>query len=127
MDKKTMNMREAAEALGVSTDTIRRRIKDGKIIARKIQGAYGPEWEIDPDTLAEAQQIYETVPVKHNVSIERLETIIKDATRDAAKEGTTQAMEEVLKEINEIKRQIEQLHKEQDQSKRSFIERLFNK
>lgn len=126
MDKKTMNMREAAEALGVSTDTIRRRIKDGKIIARKIQGAYGPEWEIDPDTLAEAQQIYETVPVKHNVSIERLETIIQDATR----EGAARAMESVLKEIQELRKEIELLHKqleEKDHNKKGLISRLFNK
>ena len=126
-ETKGMTIKEAAESLGVSVDTIRRRIKLGQIRAEKIEGIYGPQWVIDPNTLAETQRIYEAVPVKYNMSPERLETIIKDATRDAAKEGTTQAMEEVLKEINELKRQIEQLHKEQDQSKRSFIERLFNK
>lgn len=120
---KGMTIKEAAEALGVSPDTIRRRIKLGQIRAEKVEGIYGPQWVIDPDTLADTQQIYEAVPVKHNVSIEKLEMIIQDATREV----TAQALEEVLNEIKELRKEIELLHKEQDQSKKSFIDRIFKK
>ncbi len=44
-----MSVQEAAEYLGLHPKTIRQRIKDGKLPARKIQGPRGPEWHVYPD------------------------------------------------------------------------------
>lgn len=122
MDKKTMNMREAAEALGVSADTIRRRIKEGKIRARKIQGAYGPEWQIDPDTIAEAQQVLEVVSVKHNLDAADLQEII----RVAAQEGTAEGIKVLIQEMNELRQQVEQLQKQLQEQQQEKKKGLFN-
>jgi excisionase family DNA binding protein len=46
MTKKGMNINEAAETLGVSTRTIRRYIKSGKIQAELIVGHFGEEYRI---------------------------------------------------------------------------------
>lgn len=39
-------MTDAARVLGVSTRTIRRHIKDGKLTYTKIDGQFGPEYRI---------------------------------------------------------------------------------
>jgi excisionase family DNA binding protein len=46
MRKKGMNINEAAQTLGVSTRTIRRYIKSGKIQAELITGHFGEEYRI---------------------------------------------------------------------------------
>jgi len=46
MRKKGMNINEAAQTLGVSTRTIRRYIKSGKIQAELIVGHFGEEYRI---------------------------------------------------------------------------------
>jgi MerR family transcriptional regulator, copper efflux regulator len=46
MTRKGMNINEAAETLGVSTRTIRRYIKSGKIQAELIVGHFGEEYRI---------------------------------------------------------------------------------
>jgi excisionase family DNA binding protein len=46
MRKKGMNINEAAKTLGVSTRTIRRYIKSGKIQAELVIGHFGEEYRI---------------------------------------------------------------------------------
>jgi len=46
MNKQGMNISEAAQTLGVSTRTIRRYIKSGKIQAELITGHFGEEYRI---------------------------------------------------------------------------------
>jgi excisionase family DNA binding protein len=46
MRRKGMNINEAAQTLGVSTRTIRRYIKSGKIQAELISGHFGEEYRI---------------------------------------------------------------------------------
>jgi len=45
----TYTVGQAAERLGVSTKTLRRQIKAGKLPAVKQPGAKGPEWRIDKE------------------------------------------------------------------------------
>jgi len=42
-----MNIPEAAAHLGVSPDTIRRRIKEGTLKAEKVRTPQGYRWEVD--------------------------------------------------------------------------------
>ena len=37
---------EAAPVLGVSVDTVRRRLKWGQIEGRQVQTQHGPTWEV---------------------------------------------------------------------------------
>ena len=46
MDDQGLTIAEAAKAFGVSTKTIRRHIKDGKIPYVLVQGKYGEEYRI---------------------------------------------------------------------------------
>jgi len=42
-----MNIPEAAAQLGVSPDTIRRRIRQGTLMAEKVKTPQGYRWEVD--------------------------------------------------------------------------------
>ena len=44
-----LTIREAAEAMGLSPDSIRRRIKAGRLAAMKVKSENGPAWRIQPD------------------------------------------------------------------------------
>ena len=44
-----MSVQEAAEHIGIHPKTVRQRIKDGKLPARKFQGPRGPEWRVYPN------------------------------------------------------------------------------
>lgn len=46
MAQQHWTIKEAAEALGVSEKTVRRRIKDGLLEAQQIPGKYGTEYRI---------------------------------------------------------------------------------
>ena len=37
---------DAASTLGVSVDTVRRRIRDGTFVSRKVSSRYGPAWQV---------------------------------------------------------------------------------
>jgi hypothetical protein len=41
-----VSLAEAASQLGVSVQTLRRRIKDDQLRARKVDSPYGPAWEV---------------------------------------------------------------------------------
>lgn len=114
-----MTIKEAAEALGVSVDTVRRRIRDNKVKAWKIEGTYGPQWVIDSDSLAEYQQVVEAVPVKYNMDPNKLIDSIRQTVEGAAAEGTKkgilEAMEKNRQDYEELQEQITLL-KEQNES-----------
>ncbi len=64
MMKNGMNINEAAQTLGVSTRTIRRYIKSGKIQAELISGQFGEEYRIlnlpsDLEPISEEEIEYE--------------------------------------------------------------------
>lgn len=120
-----MTIREAAEALDVSVDTVRRRIKDNKVKAWKEEGKYGQQWVIDSNSLVEYQHIIETVPVKYNMSpdvlIDNIKTSVKDATDKAIKEGTIEAMhnyknlkEQMLQDKQDLQIKLDRLEKQNE-------------
>lgn len=49
--KKRLTLKEAATKVGVSTATIRRRIKDGSLRAYQTLGKFGHQWVVTPDDL----------------------------------------------------------------------------
>lgn len=72
-----MNIPEAAAHLGVSRDTIRRRIKQGTLKSEKVKTAQGYRWEIDIDIASATpmqmptQDAYVTSLLEHISSLER--------------------------------------------------------
>lgn len=131
MENKGLTIKDAAESLGVSPDTIRRRIKLGQIKATKIVGVYGPQWVIDPDSLADTKTIYEAVPIKHDLRPEELTQIIMQATEEAAEKGAENAisryMQNHMQELQHLREQVEKLEKQlQENEKKNIFKRLFN-
>ena len=121
-----MNIREAAEALEVSHDTIRRRIRTGQIRAEKLEGVYGLQWIVDEDSLFENKQIIEIVPVKKAVDSNQLMETIRYTIQDTIQE----AMKESTEEIKELRQEIEALTnaiKEQNANKGNKFKRWLNK
>ena len=107
-------IKEASEALGVSTDTIRRRIKEGKIKAHKVEGRNGPQWAIPEDELtgSDGQQVIEVIPVKREISPEDLKQYIGQAIAEGI-EGHTEAYkartEVLIQEVLELRKAVKTL------------------
>lgn len=72
------SIKEASEYLKVSVDTIRRRIKEGKIRAHKVDGKNGPQWVIPKEELTRnnATQIIEVVPVRMEITPEVMQNTL---------------------------------------------------
>ena len=72
-----VNISEAAAHLGVSRDTIRRRIRQGTLKAEKVKTAQGYRWEIDIGSASAApmqphtQDAYVVSLLEHISSLER--------------------------------------------------------
>lgn len=127
-----MTIKEAALSLGVSVDTIRRRIKANQIEAFKIDGAYGKQWVINSDSLAEYQQVVDVVPVRYDMNPDKLMQSIRqtvhEATQEAVRQGIAQAMQEHNDELeslkNEVKALRESIQGQEVQEDKSMIEKL---
>ena len=61
---KTLSVKEAAARLGVSTRTIRRRIKDGTLQASLADGVYGQEYRIVLPTMTEKRKPNTSLKIK---------------------------------------------------------------
>ena len=104
-----MNIREAAESLNVSHDTIRRRIRTGQIRAEKLEGVYGLQWVIDEESLADNKHIIEIVPVKRAIDSNQLMDNIRFTIQDAIQEAIKESTEAQTEEIKELRQEIEAL------------------
>ena len=92
----TVSVPEAAERLGVSERTIRRRIKDGEIRATSVETPQGHIWRIDPASL----------PVHPALSPGGVERRPADATRHTGQEdGTAQQGSESTRRASDAARQ----------------------
>ena len=68
--EKGLTIEQASELLGVSKDTIRRRIRKGELNAIKRVGPYGDQFFIDESELDIATEIKEVIPIVRNLSIQ---------------------------------------------------------
>lgn len=46
-----LTVKQAAALLGCHAQTVRKRIREGELVAEKTQGAHGLEWRIDADSV----------------------------------------------------------------------------
>jgi excisionase family DNA binding protein len=77
----TWSLKTAAEKLGVSANTIRKRIKDGELQACKVEGANGPEWRISPPTDTLTTTPSESATVTITPAIETLLKVIESQAK----------------------------------------------
>lgn len=106
MAKETLTIKETAELLEVSPDTIRRRIKDNKIKAEKVDGKYGKQWEIKRSDIIENEGVTDIIVTKHEMKPQEITEYIK--------EGILLAQQQQSQEMKELKEQIQQLNKKID-------------
>ena len=102
---RVLTIKQAAEALNVSPDTIRRRIKAGEIKAEKVHGAYGMQWAINEQDLTAAAEVVEVVPVNQSLTAGELEAMLR------------RLMDEQTEEIKELRNEVQQLREELQQQK----------
>lgn len=102
---KVLTIKQAAESLQVSPDTVRRRIKTGELKAEKMPGAYGLQWVIRADDLAESMQVVNVVPFKHSLTADDLEAMLR------------KVMQENNDEIRQLRAEVQQLRTELQQQR----------
>lgn len=81
-----MTIAQAAERLGVSTKTVRRWIKAGRLPAELVDGPYGPEYRVPATAVQTAAQVVDVVRVERANDPRTLALAIVQALeqRDAA-------------------------------------------
>ena len=97
-----LNIDQAAQLLGVSKDTVRRRIKSGEYQAEKVAGTYGIEWRLPEEQFQQAAVIKEAVPMDgevvvpmgRQVTVAELEQAMQQLMQNAANKAMRQAMQE---------------------------------
>lgn len=111
---------EAATRLGVSRDTIRRKIRRGELQAERRQGPYGIQWMIPESEIRTAQEITDVVPVNRPVAIPDLVNAIAARVTEAFVEeqartrAEIKALREELAATRETQKRIERSIEERD-------------
>lgn len=104
---------EAAERLGVSDATVRRRIKDGSMKAAKMPGPFGEQFFIDAEEIQTAIEMVNVIPVKHEIGLNELQQLINQGVTKSLEGLHTEitGIGGVLQEQNEaLKKEIASLH-----------------
>lgn len=105
-----LTIKEAAEALGCSVATIRRRIKTGDIKAELREGPYGETYYILENDLVKAAEIQEVIPVKRELDVEQVQRLFIESMQIAT-QPLTDKLEQQAEVIKEQSKRIESLEK----------------
>ncbi len=118
MDPTWPTIEEAATQIGVSTKTVRRYLRDGKLTGAQHPGRYGPQWRIDPQSLAtldaygqhHGQQI-EIIPPDHAGTpvqiIDRLTTTITELQEELREQRTT--IQHMAEDLTQMRAALDRL------------------
>lgn len=104
---KELTIKQCAEVLGVSTQTIRRRIEKGELLARKEVTDVNERWLIQADQLNAATTNIDVIPVNRQLSVVEIQQAIQQVVA-ATVTSTIQA------ETVELKEQIYNLEEQVD-------------
>lgn len=120
---KDLSIEQAAQLLGVSKDTVRRRIKSGEYQAEKKMGPYGEEWRLAEGQFNQAVESKEIVPMARQVTVAELEQAMQRLMQNAANKAVMQAMHEQTTQIKvELYKTKEELKEELREAKEELIE-----
>lgn len=137
---REMTIKEAAQALNVSTQTVRRRIERGEYKARKEVSELGQRWLIPASQIKAAVQDIAVVNVTRQVTLSELQDTIKSALDNmvieslvkevelVAAEAVTQAVQQetgkLMEEIKSLKEQLAEAQSNTVEHYRLVDERL---
>src|SRR5665648_1211746 len=107
MGEEFLSIEQVAEQLGISTATVRRRIKKGEVEAVKRPGPYGDQYYIPSKEVTTAQEITDVVLVDRKFNAQELAGFISLAIR--------RENEELHKEINELRQELVNFKQEQEE------------
>lgn len=108
--EEVFSISEVAEALNVTEKTVRNRIKAGKILAEKIDGPNGPQWQIPRGVIEGASEVVEVLKVNKTIDIQEFGTQLFQVLR----ENRHQTNEQIAR----MEAEIEQLRKEQQEDRK---------
>lgn len=111
----TYSIAEAAELLGLSRKTVRRRIHRGELPAAMEEGPYGPEYRIPAEAINTAQQIIDVVKVERTDPRTLALAIVQ------ALDERDQGLQE---EIAQLRRQVEELTEALEDRDQQLVEQL---
>lgn len=115
----TVNIREAAEMLGVHANTIRRRVKSGELQAEKLRTERGEEYRISVDDLKQASRVVtEIVPKRSGIgSTSGAGRSIADSS-----EGQSLDLASVYSDLKDALREAATLRTERDIVQRQYAD-----
>lgn len=116
-----LTIKEAAERLGVSDRTVRRRIKDGSLPAKLKMGQYGQQYFIPVNAIDTAQTITDVVEVKRVHDAQALSLAIVQALEEQNK-AFTDELEAMKKEVAASRQEITALREELKQRDEKLLE-----
>jgi excisionase family DNA binding protein len=97
-----MTLDEAAQSLGVTKATIRRRIKRGELHAIKKVGPYGEQYFVPRNEISAVQEVTDVVPVTRQVNLLTLGDVIEQAVLSANEPLKKEFVDRIEKVSNEI-------------------------
>lgn len=106
-----LTLKEAAQHFGVSVQTIRRWIKDGKLQAELRESPYGQQYYIPAYQIKTVAEIQDVVRVDHTADIASLTNVVERFMSER-EQALLQALESVQNEIKESIQRSEQREKE---------------
>lgn len=116
MAEEFFSIEQVAEQLGVSTATVRRRIKRGEMEAVKRPGPYGDQYYIPSNEVTTAQEITDVVPVDRKFNAQELANFMSLVIR---KEN-----EELQQEIKELRQELANFKQEQEEKAQDRDDRI---
>ncbi|MGB8218497.1 MAG: hypothetical protein WCE94_14465 [Candidatus Methanoperedens sp.] len=135
---EVLSIKQAAEALNVSVDTVRRRIKNNSLKAELLKGPRGNYYGIRASEIKVAKEVKDVVTLHHNYTPKELMNIFNEvlSERDAV---MMQKIDEVAKEVKELNANLSLILKtrqtqpvdndnvESPKPKRSIIDRILRR
>lgn len=120
---ETYSIAEAAELLGVSKRTIRRRIHRGELPAKLEEGPYGPEYRIPSEAINTAQQIIDVVKVERSTDPMTLALVISQVL-DARDRGLQEEIVQLRHQVEALTRALESYQQREEERDRWLVAEL---
>lgn len=113
MVEKGLTIEQASELLGVSKDTVRRKIKKGELSAVKRIGVYGEQFFIDESEINVATEIRDVIPVVRNLSLQDFSNALESALCNAIA-PLQQQIESLATENKALMNELQSIKQEQE-------------
>ena len=129
---ETLSVKAAAARLGVSTRTIRRRIKAGDLEASLVDGPYGHEYRIPLAAIQTAQTVTDVIAFNRQTDVNTLALAIARAIGETqqATRAELEALREQVRVLTEaVNKQTQSLEASRQmlEARKPWYRRLFTK